>query len=78
MFKYIIEKLNIYKYYKKALQNNKSRWVVIVATTIIYFIVPIDLVPEFLLGPIGFIDDGVLLLVFVKESLSLIKNRNKN
>lgn len=73
MFKHFFGKINIYKYYRKAFGNKKSRWVVILLT-ILYFIIPIDLIPEIFLGPIGLIDDGVLFVIFCKEIINIFRN----
>jgi uncharacterized membrane protein YkvA (DUF1232 family) len=65
--------LNPYKLYQSALRSPKSRWIII-ALTIIYFISPIDLIPDIFLGP-GQIDDGILLTVFVSELVKMSRER---
>ncbi len=50
-------------------KHKLSAWTFVLAIgTVIYTISPIDAVPEFFLGPIGFIDDlglwGVLVAIF--------------
>jgi uncharacterized membrane protein YkvA (DUF1232 family) len=57
--------------YHRAFQNPKSRIVVIFAT-ILYLASPIDILPEFLLGPIGFIDDTLLIIMFFAEISALV------
>jgi uncharacterized membrane protein YkvA (DUF1232 family) len=38
---------------------------------------PLDLVPEVILGPFGLIDDGVVLSILVVELLSIFRQKNK-
>jgi uncharacterized membrane protein YkvA (DUF1232 family) len=63
------------KFYRKSIQNPKIRPLAIFFT-LLYFLSPIDIIPDFLL-PFGWIDDGILASVFVMELFSLLKN-NKN
>lgn len=38
----------------------KQNWILILS--VIYILSPIDLIPEFLLGPLGIIDDAAVLI----------------
>jgi uncharacterized membrane protein YkvA (DUF1232 family) len=57
--------MNPYTLYQKAIQS-PWKWLIIVIT-IIYFISPIDAIPEILLPLVGYIDDGVLLSILIRE-----------
>ena len=59
----------------KAIKNREHRvapttWVVGIAA-VVYTFVPIDLIPELVLGPLGFADDigvwGIFAVLFVRE-----------
>ncbi len=59
----------------KAVKNREHRvapttWVVGIAA-VIYTFVPIDLIPELVLGPLGFVDDlgvwGIFAVLFARE-----------
>ncbi len=59
----------------KAIKNREHRvapttWVVGIAA-VVYTFVPIDLIPELVLGPLGFADDigvwGILAILFARE-----------
>jgi uncharacterized membrane protein YkvA (DUF1232 family) len=63
-------------FYRKSIQNPRIRPLAIFLT-LLYFLSPIDIIPDFLL-PFGWIDDGILASVFVMELFSLLKNSNKD
>ena len=47
-----------------------------ICIAVIYFIIPVDILPEVLLGPIGYIDDGVvggLVIGGIKKDIDRIK-----
>jgi uncharacterized membrane protein YkvA (DUF1232 family) len=69
-----MNKLNPYEWYKKFFRNPKTRWLTI-AITILYLFLPFDFLPEFI-PIIGFIDDGVLLTVFVTELLNWLNEKS--
>lgn len=59
----------------RAIKNREYRvapttWIVAIAA-IVYTVVPIDLIPELILGPLGFVDDigvwGIFAVLFVRE-----------
>jgi len=59
----------------KAIKGREHRvapttWVVAIAA-VVYTFAPIDLIPELVLGPLGFADDlgiwGILAVLFVRE-----------
>ena len=59
----------------KAVKNRQHRvapgtWVAAIAA-LVYTVVPIDLIPELLLGPLGFADDlgiwGIFAVLFTRE-----------
>lgn len=56
---------SIYTWYRNTIRNPKYRWWVILGT-LLYFISPIDIAPDFLPG-IGQLDDVLLLTVLVTE-----------
>ena len=56
---------SIYTWYRNTIRNPKYRWWLILGT-LLYFISPIDIAPDFLPG-IGQIDDVLLLTVLVTE-----------
>jgi len=64
----------IYSVYQYAIQNPKTRWVVIVAT-VIYLFSPIDVLPEAFLFVFGLLDDGIILSMLIAELTKL--NRRK-
>ena len=41
----------------------KNNWLLVLS--LIYVISPIDFIPEFLLGPLGFVDDLALILLLL-------------
>ena len=61
--------------YQAAINNSKTRWIIIIAI-IIYFISPVDFLPEIILGPFGYIDDGVILSFLVNQLL-ILRKKNK-
>lgn len=65
-----------YGWYKAMLRNTKYRWVVVLGT-LIYFISPVDILPD--VFPIaGWIDDGILATLLVTELSQLaLDRRNK-
>ena len=59
----------------KAIKNREHRvapttWVAAIAA-LIYTVVPIDLIPELVLGPLGLVDDvgiwGIFAVLFLRE-----------
>ncbi len=58
-------KLNPFQIYHEKFRNPNTRiWVIV--GTLLYLFSPIDIIPDFLLG-IGFVDDLVLLIMFLVE-----------
>ncbi|MGH1362844.1 MAG: YkvA family protein [Calditrichia bacterium] len=49
-------------------EKPKSIWGILILT-ILYLVSPIDLLPEALLGPLGFIDDAALFAYLIKRFL---------
>lgn len=56
---------SIYTWYRNTIRNPKYRWWVILGT-LLYFLSPIDIAPDFIPG-IGQLDDVLLLTVLVSE-----------
>jgi uncharacterized membrane protein YkvA (DUF1232 family) len=56
---------SIYTWYRNTLRNPKYRWWVILGT-LMYFISPIDIAPDFIPG-MGQLDDVFLLTLLVSE-----------
>lgn len=61
-------KINPYNWYKTLFRNKKYRPLVI-GLTIFYVLMPIDLIPDIFFPIIGYIDDTILITVFVSELL---------
>jgi uncharacterized membrane protein YkvA (DUF1232 family) len=55
--------LNPLQVYQDLLQRPKIKWLV-VALTIIYFVSPIDIIPEFIF-PFGYLDDSAILIAMI-------------
>jgi uncharacterized membrane protein YkvA (DUF1232 family) len=65
----ILNSINIFDFYRRWLQNPKTRWITVVLS-MIYIISPIDFIPEVLfplIGPLGLLDDGAIFLVMISE-----------
>lgn len=56
----------IYTWYRNTIRHPKYRWWVILGT-LLYFISPIDLVPDILFPGIGELDDVFLMGILVSE-----------
>ncbi|MBW4593050.1 MAG: DUF1232 domain-containing protein [Brasilonema angustatum HA4187-MV1] len=61
---------SLYTWYRNVLRNPKYRWWVILGT-LLYFVSPIDVVPDFL-PIVGEIDDVFLLTLLVTEVSGLM------
>jgi uncharacterized membrane protein YkvA (DUF1232 family) len=46
--------------------------------SVIYILSPIDFLPEFILGPIGIIDDGLLVSFLLARSIYDYRKNNSN
>lgn len=66
----------IYDQYRKLIRNSKYRWIIIIASAA-YIISPVDLLPEVFLGPVGLIDDGVVVTVLVTELAAIVTEKMK-
>jgi len=56
----------VYNWYRNLLRNPKYRWWVIVGT-LLYFVSPIDLIPDILFPVVGELDDVFLVTLLVSE-----------
>jgi uncharacterized membrane protein YkvA (DUF1232 family) len=65
---------SIYNWYRDLVANPKYRWWV-VGASLVYLLSPIDLLPEALLGPLGLIDDAVIITVLATELTNILKDR---
>ncbi len=65
---------SIYNWYRDLVANPKYRWWVI-GGTLVYLLSPIDLLPEALLGPLGAIDDLVIITVLATELTGVLRDR---
>lgn len=54
-----------YGWYKAILRNTKYRWIIVLGT-LIYFISPVDIAPDFI-PMVGWVDDGILATLLVTE-----------
>ena len=61
---------SLYTWYRSILRNPKYRWWAVLATAI-YFVSPIDIVPDFL-PIVGEIDDIFLLTLLVSEVSQIV------
>jgi uncharacterized membrane protein YkvA (DUF1232 family) len=68
--------LNPFLYYHNRIQDPKTRALTIVLT-LLYLFSPIDIVPDFILGP-GQVDDTILLIMFIIEIFGIAFRNNKN
>jgi uncharacterized membrane protein YkvA (DUF1232 family) len=57
---------SVYNWYRSAIRNPKYRWWVVLGT-LVYFISPIDLIPDILFPVVGELDDVFLLTLLVTE-----------
>ena len=71
-----MNKFNPYDWYKKAFRHPRFRPLVI-GVTVLYLLSPIDVLPELFTGPLGFIDDGVLLTIFVTEVVNWLFSKGR-
>jgi len=62
----IFSKLNFSKYIQIILQRRWGR-ILSVVFLVAYFLVPIDVLPELITGPLGYIDDTALVLFVWNE-----------
>ena len=65
---------SIYNWYRDLVRNPKYRWWVIGAS-LVYLLSPIDLLPEALLGPLGLVDDMVIITVLATELAGVLRDR---
>jgi uncharacterized membrane protein YkvA (DUF1232 family) len=65
--------MNLLNLYKNGLQNNSTRWL-FVLLTFVYFLSPIDLIPDFI-PFLGQIDDFALLVVFGIEMIKILSKQ---
>jgi uncharacterized membrane protein YkvA (DUF1232 family) len=56
---------SVYNWYRSTIRNPKYRWWVVLGT-LVYFISPIDIIPD-LFFPVGELDDVFLLTLLVTE-----------
>lgn len=69
--------LNPYLLYRHGIQNPKSRfWVILL--TLLYIILPLDLIPELIIPFVGLLDDGILLSILVTELTRLYLGSRQN
>jgi uncharacterized membrane protein YkvA (DUF1232 family) len=61
---------SVYNWYRSLLRNPKYRWWVVLAT-MLYFVSPIDVVPD-ILPIVGELDDVFLLTLLVSEVSQLV------
>lgn len=61
---------SVYTWYRNVLRNPKYRWWVVLGTAL-YFLSPIDVVPDFL-PVVGELDDVFLLTLLVSEVSQLV------
>lgn len=61
---------SVYSWYRNLLRNPKYRWWVILGT-LLYFVSPLDIVPDFL-PIVGELDDVFLLTLLVSEVSQLV------
>ena len=71
-----MNKFNPYDWYKMAFRNPRFRPLVI-GVTLLYILSPFDLVPEILTGPLGLVDDGIILTIFVGEVVNWLFSRGR-
>ncbi|AFZ04468.1 YkvA family protein [Calothrix sp. PCC 6303] len=57
---------SVYNWYRSTIRNPKYRWWVVLGT-LVYFISPIDLIPDILFPVVGELDDVFLLTLLVTE-----------
>jgi uncharacterized membrane protein YkvA (DUF1232 family) len=62
--------MNLLNLYRNGLQNTSTRWL-FVLLTFVYFLSPIDLIPDFI-PFLGQIDDFALLVVFGIEMFKIL------
>jgi uncharacterized membrane protein YkvA (DUF1232 family) len=65
-------KLNPIFWYKKSLQNDKTRLPVVILT-LVYVFSPIDFIPDLLIPFVGLLDDTALLVLMVSELVKIKK-----
>jgi uncharacterized membrane protein YkvA (DUF1232 family) len=65
---------SIYNWYRDLVRNPKYRWW-IVGASLVYLLSPIDLLPEALLGPLGLVDDMVIITVLATELAGVLRDR---
>jgi len=66
---------SVYTWYRNLLRNPKYRWWVILGT-LLYFVSPIDIVPDFI-PLVGELDDVFLVTLLVSEVSQLVIERFK-
>jgi uncharacterized membrane protein YkvA (DUF1232 family) len=65
---------SIYNWYRDLVRNPKYRWWV-VGASLVYLLSPIDLLPEIPLGPLGLIDDAVIITLLATELAGVLRDR---
>ncbi len=66
---------SVYSWYRNLIRNPKYRWWVILLTAV-YFISPIDLLPDFI-PFLGEFDDAILLTLLISEVSQLAMDKFK-
>jgi uncharacterized membrane protein YkvA (DUF1232 family) len=74
--KYFTTKLNPIVWYQFLIRNPRTRTLAIILT-LVYFISPIDFIPDFI-PFLGWIDDALLASIFFGELLMLLQNSMNN
>jgi uncharacterized membrane protein YkvA (DUF1232 family) len=67
---------NPYDIYKQALRHPKWR-VVVIALTLFYLISPLDFIPELFVPLLGFVDDGLMLMILLQELFQIFLEGRK-
>ena len=62
-------------WYRNLIRNSKYRWIVIVGS-LLYFISPLDLLPDFI-PVIGQLDDAIVITLLVSELSQFLIERSK-
>jgi uncharacterized membrane protein YkvA (DUF1232 family) len=62
---------SVYNWYRSTIRNPKYRWWVVLGT-LVYFVSPIDLIPDILFPVVGELDDVFLLTLLVTEVSQMV------
>lgn len=70
---------NKFPLFIRSLFNRQTPWGVrlLILATLAYVILPADFLPAFLVGPLGWIDDAILLPLMVVWTVSLLPQEMK-